>query len=219
MKRLTILFMSFSLILSQGLFVNAQQTQAPPMKEIIIPDGTEFSVVATETISSKTASEGDPVNFRVDEDVVINGMVVITEGTLVKGYVANAEKKGHMGKAGKLDIRIESTRTVDNQHIKLRASHGKEGESKTGTTVALTVLFGPLGLLKHGKDAEIKAGTRIRVFTDEEKIVHTNIAEVVIPKSSQQVQIHPQAELKPSNPPETQTEGNPGYQLNGINAR
>jgi hypothetical protein len=37
--------------------------------------------------------------------------------------------------------------------------------------VALVVLFGPLGFLKHGKNAIIKPGTSIKVFTDEEKKV------------------------------------------------
>jgi hypothetical protein len=144
----------------------AQQT-----KPIEIPDGAEISVSTTETITSKTATEGDPVNFRVDEDFKVNGVTVIAKGTMVKGYVSNAEKNGHFGKAGKLSVRIESTRAVDGQAVKLRASKGKEGEGKTGTTVALVVLFGPLGFLKHGKNAEIKEGTKIKVFTDEAKTV------------------------------------------------
>ena len=47
----------------------------------------------------------------------------------------------------------------------------QEGDDKTGTTVALVVLFGPLGFLKKGKDAKIKEGTRIKAYTDEEKKV------------------------------------------------
>lgn len=135
--------------------------------EIAIPDGTELTVVTLEEISSKTATEGDPLTFKVDEDVKVNGQVVIARGTLVKGVVSNAKKNGRMGKAGALSIRIESTTTVDEQKIKLRASKGKEGDDKTGTTVALVVLFGPLGFLKKGKDAKIKEGTKIKAFTDE----------------------------------------------------
>jgi hypothetical protein len=144
----------------------AQQT-----KPFEIPDGSEISVVTTEMLSSKTATEGDPVNFKVDEDFKINGVTVIAKGTMVKGSVSNAEKNGHFGKAGKLNIRVESTKTVDGQNLKLRASKGKAGDGKTGTTVALVVLFGPLGFLKHGKNAEIKEGTKIKVFTDEAKTV------------------------------------------------
>jgi hypothetical protein len=128
-------------------------------------------VEATEEISSKTAAEGDPLTFKVVDDLKINGQTVIAAGTLVKGSVSQAKKAGMMGKGGQLGIRIETTTAVDGQKIKLRASKGKEGDDKTGTTVALVVLFGPLGFLKHGKNAKIKAGTKIQVFTDEEKKV------------------------------------------------
>jgi hypothetical protein len=40
-----------------------------------------------------------------------------------------------------------------------------------GSTVALTVLFGPLGLLRKGKEAKIKAGTVLTAYTDEAKTV------------------------------------------------
>ncbi|HEX8491816.1 MAG TPA: hypothetical protein VF658_03155 [Pyrinomonadaceae bacterium] len=142
---------------------------SPQTEEVAIPDGTEITVVTTEEISSKTAVEGDPLTFKVDEDVKINGRTVIAKGTLVKGVVSNAKKSGRLGKAGALSIRIESTMTVDDQKIRLRASKGNEGDDKTGTTVALVVLFGPLGFLKKGKNAKIKEGTRIKAYTDEEK--------------------------------------------------
>lgn len=148
-----------------------QTTQDPSFQPavVVLPDGTEFFVGTTEEISSKTASEGDPLSFKVTEDVKVNGHVLIAEGTLVKGVVATAKKAGMMGKGGNLGIRVESTTSVDNQKVKLRSSKGKEGDDKTGTTVALVVLFGPLGFLKHGKNAIIKSGTQIKVFTDEEK--------------------------------------------------
>lgn len=148
-----------------------EKMSANSSAEVTIPDGTELTVVTLEEITSKTATEGDPLTFKVDEDVKVNNRVVIARGALVKGVVSNAKKNGRMGKAGALSIRIESTTTVDDQKVKLRASKGKEGDDKTGTTVALVVLFGPLGFLKKGKDAKIKEGTKIKAFTDEEKKV------------------------------------------------
>jgi len=147
----------------------ARDTSAP--KEVTIPDGTEFTVVTTDEITSKTATEGDPLSFKVLEDIKVDGQIVIAKDTLVKGVVATAKKAGMMGRGGNLGIRIESTTTVDNQKLKLRSSKGKEGDDKTGTTVALVVLFGPLGFLKKGKNATIKSGTQIKVYTDEEKKV------------------------------------------------
>jgi hypothetical protein len=140
-------------------------------KSVVIPDGTEITAVTTETISSKTAHEDDAITFKVEEDVAINGTVVIARGAIIKGVVTNAKKSGFFGRGGELNVRVESTQTVDGQKIKVRASKGREGDNATGTTVALVVLFGPLGFLKKGKNAEIKEGTKLKVFTDEEKTV------------------------------------------------
>lgn len=140
--------------------------------EGIVPDGTEVKVTVTEQISGKTAAEGDPLSLKVAEDVLINGKVVIAKDTIAKGIVTEAKKSGRMGKGGSLSIRVESTQLVDGQKVKLRAAKGGDGNDKTGTTVALTVLFGPIGLLKKGKDAVIKAGTVISAFTDEAKTLN-----------------------------------------------
>jgi hypothetical protein len=148
--------------------------------EVLIPDGTEFTVVTTEEISSKTAHEDDPINLKVQEDLKIDGKVVIAKDTLVKGVVAAAKKSGMLGRGGTLGIRIESTTTVDGQKVKLRSAKGKEGDNKTGTTVALVVLFGPLGFLKKGKNAIIKPGTPIKVFTDEDKKVNGTAEKKVL---------------------------------------
>jgi len=153
----------------------ATRVQDPPHTENVnvktIPDGTEFTVVTVDEITSKTAAEGDPLTFKVAEDVKIDGQTVIAKDTIVKGLVAQSKKAGMMGRGGSLGIRVESTTTVDSQKLKLRSTKGKEGDDKTGTTVALVVLFGPLGFLKKGKNAVIKPGTQIKVYTDEEKKV------------------------------------------------
>jgi hypothetical protein len=148
------------------------QHQDPPAENLkVIPDGMEFTVVTVDEITSKTAAEGDPLTFKVPQDVKIDGQVVIAKDSLVKGTVAQAKKAGMMGRGGTLGIRVESATTVDNQKLKLRSTKGKEGDDKTGTTVALVVLFGPLGFLKKGKNAVIKPGTEIKVYVDEEKKV------------------------------------------------
>jgi hypothetical protein len=148
------------------------ETAAPvDGQEIVVPDGTEFSVETVDEISSKTASENDPVNLRVVEAVRVGNVVVIATGTLVKGSVASVESRGHLGKGGKLGIRVDSTTTVDGQKIKLRASKGKGDTGTVGSTIALSLLISPFFLLRRGKHAVIKPGTKIQVFTDEEKRV------------------------------------------------
>lgn len=141
-------------------------------KELLIPDGTELSVVTTEEISSKTATEGDVVTFKIEDDLVVDNHIVILKGTIVKGLISAAQKSGRLGKGGKLGIRVEGTTTIDGQKLKLRASQGKEGGDKIGTTIALVALFGVFGFFKKGSDAKIKVGTKVKVYTDEARKVY-----------------------------------------------
>lgn len=151
--------------------VNAQEGPQSNTVDVTIPDGTELIAVLEDEISSASATEGDPVNFKLKDDLKVNGKVVIARDTLIKGTIANAQKAGRMGKGGKLGIRVESTTAVDGQKVRLRASKGGEGGDKVGTVIALSVFFGLFGLLKKGKNAKIKKGTEIKTYTDESKVV------------------------------------------------
>ena len=135
---------------------------------IVVAEGTPLNVVTTQEVTSKTASPNDNVNFKVDEDLVVNGHVIVTKGTLARGSVINAEKGGYLGKSGKLGIQVESTETVDGQPLKLRAAKGKEGNDKTNSTAALS-LISPVFLFKKGGEAKIAQGTPVTVYVAEEK--------------------------------------------------
>jgi hypothetical protein len=145
-------------------------TPAPAVaaKGLLLSDGTEISVRTIGDLSGKTSAVGDVLTWRVNKPVVVDNYVVIAEGAPVKGVVSEAKGAGMMGRSGKLNIRLESTKTVDGQVVKVRASQAKTGDSRTGTTVALVVLFGPIGLIKHGKEGIIKDGTVLSIFTDED---------------------------------------------------
>lgn len=64
-----------------------------------------------------------------------------------------------MGKGGELNMRLEYLLTGDSR-MRRRGTKGKEGEGKVGAAVALTVILGPISLIKHGKNVEIKEGHR-----------------------------------------------------------
>jgi hypothetical protein len=72
-----------------------------------------------------------------------------------------------LGKAGELNIRLDYLKVGDDK-IKLRGTKGKEGESGVTGTVVLTVLFGPIGLIKHGKNVEIKQGQSLHAFVADD---------------------------------------------------
>lgn len=133
----------------------------------VLKEGTEISLKFAEALSSKTATEGDPVNLLLADDLKVGDVVVAKAGAKAVGNITHSKKSGMMGRAGELNMRLEYLKVGDTR-IKLRGSKGKEGEGKEGTAVVLTVLFGPLGLLKKGKNVEIKEGTALKAFIDED---------------------------------------------------
>jgi hypothetical protein len=135
--------------------------------KVKLREGTEIRLVFAESVSSATSNEGDRINLRVDESVKVDGITVIHNGAMGVGTVTSAHKRGFMGKAGDLNIMLDYV-SVGDERVRVRANKGKEGEGRIGSTVVLTVLFGPLGLLKRGKDVEIKAGAPITAFVDQD---------------------------------------------------
>lgn len=142
-------------------------TAASPAKTVDVPEGTEFYVVTTEPISSKSASQGQRVAMKVDENVLVNGELVIAKGTPVRAEVGEVKGAGMFGKAGKLSLRIESTSAVDNRKVALRGTKNSEGKGRTGTMVAVTLLVSPVGVFIKGKNITYPEGTRLTVYTDE----------------------------------------------------
>ncbi len=140
---------------------------APSAGKLVLGEGSDVKLKFADDLSSKTANEGDPVNLVLDEDLKVGEVVVAKAGCKAVGEITNAKKAGMMGKAGELNLRLEHL-TVGDQRVRLRGSKGKEGEGKVGTAVALTVLFGPIGLIKHGKNVEVKAGTLLTAYVDED---------------------------------------------------
>lgn len=124
-------------------------------------------LVFDQDISSKTAAEGDPVAFVLTDDIKVGNVVVAKAGSKALGEVTRAEKSGMMGKAGELSIRLDYLKVGDVK-VKLRGTKGKEGESGTTSAVVLTVLFGPIGLIKHGKNIEIKKGASLKAYVGDD---------------------------------------------------
>ena len=118
-------------------------------------------------LSSKTAVDGDPVIFVLDQDIKVGDVIVAKAGSKAFGEVTNAHKSGMMGKPGDLNIRLDYLKTGDDK-IRLRGTKAKEGENATTSTIVLTVLFGPIGLIKHGKNIDIKQGTQLTAYVSDD---------------------------------------------------
>jgi hypothetical protein len=133
----------------------------------LLKEGTEVPLKFANSISSKTANEGDPVEFVLDDDLKAGDSIVVSKGAHALATVTTAKKAGMMGRPGDLAVQIQYL-VVGSNRVHIRGTKGREGDSKTGAAVALTVLFGPIGLIKHGKNVEIPAGSPLTAYVDQD---------------------------------------------------
>lgn len=157
--------------------------QAPPPAPSVtpptlhIPEGTELSIRFEDEVSSASATVGDEFTISSVDPVTLPDGKVLPAGFKGVGEVTAAHKRGMMGKGGELNVRLDYLK-VGNTRVRLRGSKGGSGQDSTGATVALTVLFGPLGLLKHGHDITINKGQKIVAYVDQDVDVPLPVSAV-----------------------------------------
>lgn len=147
--------------------VTTSKTGPDANGKYMLREGEDVSLKFAQDLSSKTAVDGDAVAFVLQDDLKVGDVVVAKAGSKAFGEVTNAKKSGMMGKAGELNVRLDYVKVADGK-IKLRGSKAKEGESGTTGAVVLTVLFGPIGLIKHGKNIDIKEGSALKAYVADD---------------------------------------------------
>lgn len=141
-------------------------------KKIIVPEGEILKVKSLTSLSTKTVHEGDIINFVVYQNLEIDGIVIIKEGSLVIAYVESAQKAKGLGKEGSMKIQFNFTKAVDGTKIPLRSTNGTiEGQNKVGGAVALAVVVTPLFLLKKGKEAIIPEGKIMEAYISRDIVL------------------------------------------------
>lgn len=129
--------------------------------------GTAVVVECTQTLNSKNLSEGQTVNVRVKYNVVVSKQTVIAAGALGNATITDVQKPGSFGKAGRMEVQIQSVQSVDGQQILVSGMNMlAEGQNKKGLAwglsiglFLLTLVGGAVGLFIKGKPAELKSGT------------------------------------------------------------
>jgi hypothetical protein len=119
---------------------------------------TPIRVKLTKTISSATAHVGDPVEFEVVQDVLVQGVTVLTKGAKASGVIADAEPKKHFGHGGRLAFRMTSVRLADGEQAKVRCYQEATGSSNTSSDAVLP--------LSSGKDVSIVQDVEFTALVD-----------------------------------------------------
>jgi hypothetical protein len=141
--------------------------------EFCLPDGTKVPLALGRELSSGKESTGNRVDFEVTEDIKVKDVVVIPKGSLAMGTVVEAQGRRRLGRAGKLNVRIEEVRLADGSRARLRSMQENTGQGRqglmTGAMIATGVLFfpaAPVFLFMRGKDVVIAKGSPVASYID-----------------------------------------------------
>jgi hypothetical protein len=193
MRRLCALFLTVVFAAGPCLFAEEASTPqavpavTPPAAAVavkyspdgkpILEDSTPVRMRTRRNLSSADCKVNDQIDFEVLDPVVLDGITVIPQGGIAMGKVTESEHKKSMGRAGKLNIVIESVKMTNGEKAALRAVKDTKGGghvgAMTGAIVATSIVFfpaAPLFLFVHGKDITIPSGTEITAYVNGDTV-------------------------------------------------
>jgi hypothetical protein len=132
-------------------------TAHPSPSEFTLRNGTPIHLKLGKTLSSATSHVGDVVDLRVVEEVIVDGISVIPQGTTAIGLVTEAEPKKRMGHGGKLAFSINFVRLRDDEKAAVRSFQESSGSNSSA---------GAILSLSSGKEVVFPQGTEFTAYVD-----------------------------------------------------
>lgn len=120
---------------------------------------TPVHVKLSKTISSATAHTGDVVEFEVVDDVLVEGVPVLTKGSTASGVISQAEPKKRFGRGGRLVFSIKSVSLADGEKATVRCYQEISGSPNTSSADSVVPLA-------SGKDATVPQDTKFTALVD-----------------------------------------------------
>jgi hypothetical protein len=134
----------------------------PAFRNITVPPDTTIPVRVTQTLDSATTQQGDSFSGTVATDVIIDGLVVIRQGTPVSGRVSAAQEAAHYKGNSLLTVELTSINrrgeqlAVTTEPYSVQGKgRGKNTAEKVGGGAAVGAILG--GILGGGKGAAVGA--------------------------------------------------------------
>ena len=102
-----------------------------------IPQGSHALLRLVNSVSTRTAREGDYVYLRTASPIVVNGQIVVPAESYVQGVVSHAQRSGRVKGRAELGIRIETLTLASGKVVQVAphlASVDSEGSDQKVVT-------------------------------------------------------------------------------------
>lgn len=137
-----------------ALYVHAHPPAPPKPVSVTVSQGTAVELRLDHTVSSKTSSSGERFSGKLAKPVVLNGQVVVPEGTEFSGTVLQAVPVGRISGGATLRVALNSF-SLDGKQYPIETTpiaRVSQGQGKrTAKFAAGGVAIGAaIGALAHG---------------------------------------------------------------------
>lgn len=179
-------------LLASAVPVYAQQTAtvnvaplvsetAPEPSSRVLRGGAQVRVrfLHEVTTEDKVSKVGDRPRMEVAENVTVDGVTVIPQGTPVTGELTAVRNKGMWGKSGKIEGRVLNL-SLNGRTIRMSGAFDDKGVTGTAGVVAAVALVPVVGFFVTGTSARIPANSQISAYVDED--VAFTVAPAAAPK-------------------------------------
>ncbi|MBO8142262.1 MAG: hypothetical protein H0Z37_08830 [Firmicutes bacterium] len=140
------------------------------VQPVMLPSQTLVRIHLLTEINSAHSQVGQPIRYRVVEDVIVDGRIVIPAGAEGEGTVTSVQSAGRFGQAGRVEVDWGTVPAIDGTAVKMSVSERaakQNQELAVAASVAGVVLLGPIGVVGgyfvQGKEHVVPVGTQFYV--------------------------------------------------------
>lgn len=144
------------------------------LKKVTLPPETLVRISLLESVNSSTAEVGDRIRYRIVDDVMVDGRMVVPAGSEGVAVVTEVISARRLGRDGRIVIDFGRVPSLDGTFVDLRVDQratekNQSMELAAGASMAGVMLLGPIGLIGgyfvKGKDVGIEANQPFYVET------------------------------------------------------
>ena len=151
---------------------------------ILVPAGTLVPVHLVGVLSSGSARVDETFQIQVAQDVIVDGMIAIRQGSGGQGHIIDSKGASGSGRSGSISLTFDYVFSADGGRVRLsQAAQTQTEEDRKGASSPATIVgiatFGIGGLfghnLAHGRQKTIDSKTVISAFVSDN--VHVDTTE------------------------------------------
>ena len=156
-------------------------SESLPMERATVPANTLIKCSLVTPVNTKNLKVGDQIEFRVAQDVVVNGALVFAKGEPGYGVVKKLKQARNFGRNAEIEIDFNKAKSIDGTEVETFVGEESKAEMKhlamaAGASLAGIALLGPVGIVAgafvHGKDIDLPAGTEFYIQTKSDNTLY-----------------------------------------------